>query len=229
MYPLNIALRMACMGVGRKDTADSDDIRKAIYLIDSYRANLFYDITWIDKKVAAGKLGNRFRKVWKNLRKTMIKMASVTNEQPDIRNLVKIQNYLEILWQICVPVVIIIMFLSILTPKIVPFAKGLTVYLVGGAFSSIILGLIGRFIIGGKIGRKIDEYFAKNPEAHKFKKREVREAVQLLIEDLRVLLRTSNKDPRKHLIGLNFLDYDNIRVVKKPKPWRKYYLAEIIL
>lgn len=212
----------------KEDIINLDDVRKAIYLIDSYRAHLFYDITWIDKKVAEGKLGKRFRSSWKNLRKTMIKMASISSEIAGVRKLAKIQNYLEALWQICVPLVVIAVFLSLFLPQNLSFAKGITIYLLAIAFSSMILGIIGRFIVGGKIGRKIEGHFLRNPDAQRFKSYEIKEMVQLLIEELRMRIRESNQNPRKHLIGLNFLDYKNIRVAKSPRPWRKYYLVEVI-
>lgn len=212
----------------KESVIDPDAVRKAIYLIDSYRAHLFYDIAWIDKKVAEGKLGKRFKISWKNLRKTMIKMASISSEIAGVRKLAKIQNYLEALWQICVPLVVIAVFLSLFVPQNLSFVKGMTIYLLAIAFSSMILGLIGRFVVGGKIGRKIEGHFLRNPDAHKFKNYEIRASVQLLIEELRIHIRESNQNPHKHLIGLNFLDYKNIRVSKKPRPWRKYYLAEVI-
>jgi len=213
----------------QKESISPDDLRKAIYLIDSYRAHLFYDISWIDKRVKEGKLGNRFKVRWKKLRKVMIKMASISNEIAGVRKLAKIQNYLEASWQIIVPLIVLIAFLSVLAPQSFSLIKGTTVYLTVIAFSSIILGLVGRFIIGWKIGRKIEEHFLKNPEAHEFKIYEVRNAVQLLIDELRKFLKESNQNPSKHRIGLNFMDYKYVKMVKKPKPWRKYYIAEIIV
>jgi hypothetical protein len=57
------------MQIKQKESISPDAVRKAIYLIDSYRAHLFYDISWINKKVQEGKLGNRFKLRWKKLRK----------------------------------------------------------------------------------------------------------------------------------------------------------------
>jgi hypothetical protein len=213
----------------QKESINPDDVRKAIYLIDSYRAHLFYDISWIDKRVNEGKLGNRFKLQWKKLRKVMIKMASVSNEIAGVRKLAKIQNYLEALWQIIIPLIVVTAFLSILAPQSFSLIKGIAVYLTVIAFSSLILGLVGRFMIGGKIGRKIEEHFLRNPAAHEFKIYEVKDAVQLLIDELHKFLKESDQKPSKHRIGLNLMDYKNVKIVKKPKPWRKYYIAEIIL
>ena len=217
------------MQIKQKESISPDAVRKAIYLIDSYRAHLFYDISWINKKVQEGKLGNRFKLRWKKLRKIMIKMASISNEIAGVRELAKIQNYLEASWQIIVPIIVVTLFLSILAPQRFTLIKGITVYLSVIAFSSVILGLVGRFIIGGKIGRKIEEHFLRNPGAHEFKIYEVRDAVQLLIDELRKFLMISKQNPKKYRIGLNFMDYKYVKMVKKPKPWRKYYIAEIVL
>jgi hypothetical protein len=159
----------------------------------------------------------------------MIKMASISNEIAGVRELAKIQNYLEASWQIIVPIIVVTLFLSILAPQRFTLIKGITVYLSVIAFSSVILGLVGRFIIGGKIGRKIEEHFLRNPGAHEFKIYEVRDAVQLLIDELRKFLMISKQNPKKYRIGLNFMDYKYVKMVKKPKPWRKYYIAEIVL
>jgi len=84
-------------------------------------------------------------------------------------------------------------------------------------------------MIGGKIGKKIDEHFQQNPEAQKIASQEIKAAVQLLIDELRRYLRETGEKPKKHLIGISFLDYSGIKMVKKPKPWRKYYLAQLNL
>mgnify|MGYP005831235387 CR=1 FL=1 len=209
-------------------TIDPDDIRKAIYLIDAYRTH-FYDISWIDKKVDEGTLGNHFRPLWKNLRKRMVKMASVSSHIIGVKKLAKIQSYFEALWQIFVPLVIITFFVNIFAPETFSFIKGIALYITVLAFSSMLIGLIGRFMIGGKIGKKIDEHFQQNPEAQKIASQEIKAAVQLLIDELRRYLRETGEKPKKHLIGISFLDYNGIKMVKKPKPWRKYYLAQLNL
>lgn len=88
---------------------DPTDIRKVIYALDGYRAHLFYDITWIDRKVESGTLGPDFTANWKSLRRKMIKMARVLSSIPGIPRLARLQSYFEALWQVAVPVVFIML------------------------------------------------------------------------------------------------------------------------
>lgn len=212
----------------RSAKVDPTDIRKVIYTLDAYRAHLFYDITWIDQKVEQGSLGRDFAASWKVLRRKMIKMARVSNSIPGVHRLARLQSSFEALWQISVPMVFILLFANLLAPGI-PVVRDLAPYFMVFALATLIIGLLARFLIGGRIGRRIKGYFAKNPEAHKLRAYELRDAVQLLIEELRRFIRDTGSDPGKHLVGVGFLDYKHIKVAKKPRPWRKYYLVKVTL
>jgi len=156
-------------------------------------------------------------------------MASVTLSIPGLTRLAKIQLIFDALWQISIPLVFILFFTSIFAQKMFSVIKNIAIYLVILAFSSLIAGLLARFLIGREIGKRIDRYFAKNPEAQKLSREKLREVVQMLINELRQFLYETKEDPCKHLVGVNFLDYKNIKVVKKPAPWRKYYLVEVVV
>lgn len=215
------------MKMSGKKSINPDDVRKTLYLIDCYRVHLFYDINWIDRKVEEGTLGREFASSWKNLRKRMIKMASVTSHIPGVRRLVKIQSTFESLWQIALPLIIVITFANIFAPQTFSIIKIVTPFLAILAFSSILLSLFARSFLGGRIGKKIEQHFKNNPEAQEIAGQEIKQSVQMLIEELRKFLKETNQEPKKHLIGINFFDYDHIKIVKKPKPWRRYYLAEV--
>jgi len=205
---------------------DPADIRKVIYALDGYRAHLFYDIIWIDKKVERGTLGTSFAANWKSLRRKMIKMARVSMSIPGIPRLARLQSFFEALWQVAVPIVFILLFAGLLAPEL-PVIRDLAPYAVIVAFAALLTGLMSRFLIGHRIGRGIETYFVKNPEAHKLRAYELRDAVQLLIEELRRFIRRTGGDPEKHLVGVGFTDYGHIEVKKKPRPWRKYYLVKV--
>lgn len=210
----------------RSTSIDPTDIRKVIYALDGYRAHLFYDIAWIDEKVERGSLGRAFAANWKVLRRSMIKMARVSSSIPGIPRLARLQSYFEALWQVAVPLVFILLFAGVLAPE-VPVIRDLAPYIMVFAFAALFTGLLSRFLIGARIGRGIEAYFVKNPEAHKLRAYELRDAVQLLIEELRQFIRDTGDDPKKHLVGVGFLDYNHIEVKKKPRPWRKYYLVRV--
>lgn len=207
---------------------DPTDIRKVIYALDGYRAHLFYDITWIDRKVESGTLGPDFAANWKSLRRKMIKMARVLSSIPGIPRLARLQSYFEALWQVAVPVVFIMLFAGIIAPEL-PFVRDLAPYFVAIAFAALLTGLLSRFLIGRRIGGRIETYFVNNPEAHKLRAYELRDAVQVLIEELRRFIHRTGQDPKKHLVGVGFIDYKHIEVKKKPRPWRKYYLVKVSL
>jgi len=205
---------------------DPTDIRKVIYTLDAYRSHLFYDIGWIDAKVEQKTLGRSFAAKWKELRRTMIRMAHVPASLPSIPRLVRLQSYFEALWQIAAPLIFVVLFTSLLAPQL-PFISSVAPYIMIAGLGALLVGLLARFLIGRQIGRQIDDHFAKNPDLHKAKAQELREAVQLLIEELRRFIRETGDQPKKHLVGVGLLDYEHIEVAKKPRPWRRYYLVTV--
>ena len=210
----------------KENSIDPAALRKAIWLIDSYRADLFYDLTWIEKKAEEGNLGRSFHSKWKDLKNDMMKMASVTSRVPGITKLARMQGYFESLSQISIPLIVFTGLVDIMVPGglHLPFpASYLTVVMV----SLMIASLAARSLMGKRIGAKIEGYLRNNPDTNKLKKFEVKDAVQSLIEELRKYLSETGKVPKKHLVGLTFLDYDHVEMVSKPRPWRRYYLAQV--
>ncbi|MGV9168438.1 MAG: hypothetical protein ACOC38_00665 [Promethearchaeia archaeon] len=210
----------------RMDRLDPDDIRKAIYAIDGYRQHAFYELTHIDKMVENRTLGRKFGEIWKPLRRKMVKMARVTSSIPGLLRLATIQTYTEALWQIPIPILFIMLFVGLLFPDI-PFIGPIAPYVMIITFAAVLIGVGARYIIGGMISKRIDNFFEQNPEVNKGREKEIRKAVQLLIEQLRRYIRYQNEDPEDHLVGVGLLDYNNIEVVKDPKPWRKHYLVKL--
>ncbi len=205
---------------------DPTEIRKVIYSLDAYRAHIFYDITWIDEKVKNGNLGRAFAGGWKKLRARMFKMARVTISIPGNRRLAKFQSYFEALWQIVIPLVFLTILVNFIVPGL-PIVASISPFLVIVAFIALFAGLGAKFLLGGLISRRIDSYFADNPEAQKLRAIELRNAVQILIEELRKFIRDTGEDPEDHLVGVGFIDYTGIEISKKPRPWRQYYLVTL--
>ncbi|MFO7837810.1 MAG: hypothetical protein R6V83_14295 [Candidatus Thorarchaeota archaeon] len=210
----------------RMDRLDPDDIRKAIYAIDGYRQHAFYELTHIDKMVENRTLGRKFAEIWKPLRRKMVKMARVTSSIPGLVRLATIQTYTEALWQIPVPILFIMLFVGLFFPDI-PFVGAIAPYVMITTFAAILIGVGARYIIGGMISKRINNFFEENPEVNKAREKEVRKAVQLLIEQLRQYISHKDENPEDHLVGVGLLDYNHIEVVKEPKPWRKHYLVKL--
>jgi len=210
----------------RRGKIDPTEIGKVAYTIDAYRSHVFYDFSWIDKKVEAGNLGRKFADEWKSVQLKMYKMARITVKIPGARRLSKIQSFIEAMWQILVPIAFILLFVSLFAPGI-DILRLIGPYMIFLALGSLLAGLLSRALIGARIAHKIDAYFRDNPEAQKLRSSDLRETVQMLIEELRQFLLQTGEEPSKHLVGLGFVDYDHIEVVKKPRPWRRYYLVKV--
>ncbi|MFW9967782.1 MAG: hypothetical protein ACFFEA_11575 [Candidatus Thorarchaeota archaeon] len=211
----------------RTGEIDTDDVRKAIYHIDAYRSHIFYNLSFVEKMVEQGTLGRTFGQNWKKLSRRLIKMARGPTSNPRLIRLAKYQSYTEAFWQIAIPIVFILLIVGLIAPNL-PFISTIAPYVMIIAFSAMIIGLLGRSLIGARIAKHIDEYFANNPEAQVLRVEELQSTVQGLINELRRALFTLKEEPEEHLVGIGLLDYDHIEVVKEPRPWRKYYLVKIV-
>ncbi len=205
---------------------DPTDIRKVIYAIDAYRSHIYYDLSWVGPFVERGSLGRQFTENWKDLQRKLIKMASITGSIPGLVRMARFQNFFEALYQIAIPVMFVMLFAGIFAPGL-EIVRTIAPYAAVFGFSTMIVGLLSRFFIGHRIAKRVDAYFVQNPEAQKLRQLDVRDAVQGLIDELRRYLSITEESPEKHLVGIALLDYQNIEVVKKPRPWRKYYLVSV--
>jgi len=208
------------------DEPDPDDIRKAIYHIEAYRSHVFYNLSFVDKMVEQGTLGQTFSEKWKKLRRRLIKMARGATSDPRNMRLAKYQAITEGFYQVAVPVVFVLMIVALIAPGI-PLIGTIAPYIMIVAFAAMIIGLLGRFLIGARIARNIESYFDANPEAQQLRIEELRDVIQGMINELRQILYVSQENPEEHLVGLGLLDYDHIEVVKVPRPWRQYYLVKV--
>ena len=205
---------------------DPDDIRKAIYHIEAYRSHIFYNLSFVDKMVEQGTLGQTFNEKWKKLRRRLIRMARSATSNPKTVRLAKYQSITEGFYQVAVPVVFVLMIVALVAPGI-PLIGTIAPYIMIVAFAAMITGLLGRYFIGLRIARNIESYFDENPEAQQLRIEELRNVIQSMINELRQILYLSQEDPEEHLIGLGLLDYEHIEVVKVPRPWRQYYLVKV--
>jgi hypothetical protein len=177
--------------------------------------------------VKKGTLGRTFGENWKDLKNKLIKMAKAATSNPATIQLARYQSYTEAAWQIAVPVVFVVLIAGMLAPQS-PILGSIAPYLMIAAFSAMIVGLLGRSLLGSRIDHSIRQYFDNNPEAQVLRSEELKTVIQTLINDLRQILYDREEDPAKHLVGLGLLDYSHVDVVKKPRPWRQYYLVKVI-
>jgi len=154
-------------------------------------------------------------------------MAKSATSHPESIRLARYQSYTEGLYQVAVPIVFVVLIIGLVAPQ-TPIIGALAPYIMILAFSSMIIGLLGRYILGAKIGKNIDKYFIDNPDAQVLRSDELKSVIQNLLNLLRQILFYDDEDPEDHLVGLGLVDYEHIEIVKKPRPWRQYYLCKII-
>ncbi|MFW9963578.1 MAG: hypothetical protein ACFFCX_08445 [Candidatus Sifarchaeia archaeon] len=214
-------------GVTKTKETDPDDIRKVIYHIDAYRSHVYYNLSFVDDMVENGTLGESFSQSWKNLRRKLIKMAKAATSNPDTIRLARYQSYTEGIWQVAVPVVFVILIVGLIAPQ-APLIGVIAPYIMIAAFASMIVGLLGRSILGTRISRNIDKYFIENPDAQQLRSDELKGVIQGLINLLREILYYEDEEPKDHLVGIGIVDYEHIEIVKTPRPWRQYYLVQVV-
>jgi hypothetical protein len=214
-------------GVSKTKERDPDDIRKAIYHIDAYRSHIYYNLSFIDDMVDKGTLGETFGQNWKSLRRKLIKMARAATSNPASLRLARYQSYTEGIWQVAVPIVFVVLIVGLIAPR-TPILGLIAPYIMILAFAAMIIGLLGRSILGARISRNIDKYFIENPEAQQLRSDELKSVIQGLINTLREILYYEDAEPKDHLVGVGIVDYDHIEVIKIPRPWRQYYLVKLV-
>ncbi|OLS19907.1 MAG: hypothetical protein ThorAB25_28890, partial [Candidatus Thorarchaeota archaeon AB_25] len=137
-------------GVSKTKETDPDDIRKAIYHIDAYRSHIYYNLSFVDDMVEKGTLGSEFEQNWKKLKRKLIKMAKGATSNPDTIRLAKYQSYTEGIYQVAVPIVFVVLIIGLVAPR-TPIIGAIAPYTMLTAFSAMIIGLLGRYILGDRI------------------------------------------------------------------------------
>jgi hypothetical protein len=152
-------------------------------------------------------------------------MARALQFSPNVSKIVKVQQLIEVMWQIVLPLVMIVMFVRFLVPEASSWTIPLIPYFTVAAFMCIILVIIARTLLGRKIGQEIDRFYNAHPQKYRFNRSQLKKTIQKLIYELSSNVKSQNEAPKKYRIALHNIDYDGIKVLKKPRIWRKHYIA----
>ncbi|MFQ6073565.1 MAG: hypothetical protein ACE5KT_12810, partial [Methanosarcinales archaeon] len=97
-----------------------------------------------------------------------------------------------------------------------------------GAFIIASIGsiaLIGSWMAGKKVAESIDNYFKAHQEKYKFKRATLRNMAQKLIFALAYYLQKKEIGLESYKFKLFNANYKGLRVLKKPKLFRKKYIV----
>ncbi|MFX0201405.1 MAG: hypothetical protein ACFFCW_35260 [Candidatus Hodarchaeota archaeon] len=198
-----------------------DSVAKLVGLLDGYLAYFFDDPDPYDKWIKQGALGRAFATEWKKNEtySTLYKIANSIKEIPGLQKYVSIQGALRSLSLV----------FTIFASTMVMASLFLEIPLVLlGAFAIASIGsitLIGSWIAGKKVADNIDNYFKAHQEKYKFKKASLRNMAQKLIFSLAYYLQKKEIKLESYKFKLFNANYKGLRVLKKPKLFRKRYIV----
>lgn len=206
--------------------------KKIILLLDGYRKLNIEDFQWADEEVSEGKLGNKFARDWKEVRKMMLKFARMAGSQRHLLNLAALQQILLQAGFVLSSITLLLMTLGIVSfifqykwAKLIPqILKYAAIPLIIG----LTLIFAGPPLIARKITAELEEYYKKKPEFLKESNTKLKHVVQKMIYSLMEGIKNNKIQVEKeseYEFGLFNIDYKGIRVVKKPGFFRKYYIV----
>ena len=195
-------------------------IIKVITLLDGYRINKFKDPTKIGNSVKAGQMGNKVKRNWDKIYKSLYDLTGITSRIPNAMKYLKYHQFLNLL-------IGVIFSLSILM-FVVTFALNIS-WVIGGSLFICGLGvfIILRSYFSKKIALSIDEYMQKNPETFKGHLSFIKGFVQELISDLRRFFKMARINPANHPFNLYKTDYVGIAITKNTSRRKSAYTAVI--
>jgi len=211
---------------------DLKAFKKIIMLLDGYRKLNVEDFQWADEEVSDGKLGNKFARDWKEIRKTLLKFARIAGSQKRFLNLAALQQILFQIGFVLSAITVLLMTLGIVSfifqykwAKLIPqILKYLTIPLVIG----LTLILAGPPLIARKLTAELEKYYKRKAEFLKESNIKLKKMVQKMIYSLIFAIKNNKiqvKKEKDYEFGLFNIDYEGIKIVKEPSFFRKYYIV----
>lgn len=211
---------------------DLKTAKRILMLIDGYRRLNIEDFAWADKEVKEGKMGVKFSKDWKEIREIMLKFAREAGSQRHLLNLAALQQVLIQAGLVISAITTLIATLSMvaflfhfewarLVPEIlsyafIPLAIGIVVMLAGPP------------LISRKISSELEKFFTRKKDLVVKADPILKDASQKIINSISEAIKNGNSKVKKrkdYELGLFNIDYNGIKVIKKPSLFRKYYVV----
>lgn len=200
-------------------------LKKMIFLVDGYRIGRCEDFRWVNK-TARREIGRKIYCKWEELEKILFKLARVPKDLPKIPNLVKIRMLIAYSSLIFPSMFLFLFFNQILFKKSLIIPSFVVMFFGGGAIITYLLVQILCLYIDYKISKMVSAYWNEHPEKYHLARLRLKSFVQFLIDELSNC-EVNSESSRGHRISLFNVDYDGIKILKKPRAWRKFYLCEV--
>lgn len=186
-----------------------ESLAKAISWLDGYRACYCVNPSRIEDVVR--KYPKRdVRKLWREVKSDIYKIASLPTSSPEIVRMYKIVTISRSLLPIFA-VLSLTMWIVTIEIKV----PGLF----GSLFSILLILSLGTVVFyygyNKRLYNKIRMYYNDRLDALKERRRRIKNITQVLINGLAHYIKGRKYDPREYDFSLFHLDYDNIKVVEK--------------
>jgi len=203
---------------------DTTLLKNLIVLIDGYLINYFGDPAPFERPIKAGKLGSEISAEWKEIHRSLMKIATTVKVIPRIGSLLTIQSMLR---SASLAVSIGAVLLS-LTGAFPTYLENPLLFLFMLMLIASVMIVASRFA-GREVAKRIEAYFEEHKQKYGFVRQYLKQTAQKLLYTLSSYLKTSGEDPSEHTIKLYEANYDGIKVLKKPKWFRKQYVVIVEL
>jgi len=199
-----------------------EELCDLINLLDAYQFNHFRDYTRLDSVINSGILGKAILLRWKEIKPKLIRMAKISRHPPEAIRLMERKTILRFSQAIGLAFTTAVMII----PFIIPM--GFTAFLL---FIVCTLANIGIYaymsFIDYKVSKIMVQYFNKHPEKYSSYRNMLKKWTQELIYIYGNYIRQIKGKPKDYPIELYNVDYNGIRIVKKPRLWRKHYIVHV--
>jgi hypothetical protein len=206
--------------------------KKILMLIDGYRRLNIEDFAWADEEVKEGKMGAKFSRDWKEIREVMLKFAREAGSQRHLLNLAALQQILIQAGLVISAITTLLATLSMVAfvfhfewAKLVP-------EILSYAFIPLIIGiavmLAGPPIISRKISSELEKFFARKRDFVIKADLALKDTAQRIINSISQAIENGDLKVKKRKeceLGLFNVDYNGIKIIKKPSLFRKYYVV----
>ena len=189
-----------------------DRIISVIEALDSFRSGYFTDIDRLILTYRELELGGRARK-WKEVRRDLERLVLGSAKIRETRKYLKYEKIMGKIYKVVLALLIISMLSSLLGIPTLTMALILPLFII---FPVVLF--IRLFI-----REKIRIIYIKNSERFRDEINRIKKDIDILIQEVMRISKRAGLDSRTISMNLINADYSNIKVVKKPGRFSRYY------
>ena len=187
-------------------------IISVIEALDSFRSGYFTDIDRLILTYRELELGGRARK-WKEVRRDLERLVLGSAKIRETRKYLKYEKIMDKIYKVVLALLIISMLSSLLGIPTLTMALILPLFII---FPVVLF--IRLFI-----REKIRIIYIKNSERFRDEINRIKKDIDILIQEVMRISKRAGLDSRTISMNLINADYSNIKVVKKPGRFSRYY------